>query len=126
MKLTASPSQHTLRIEPGDTLEIVFDPAGVNAPVGGHNLRLAVTVGSIRLPDGGLALSLDVQNELAYKSPSHHLVLCRDFGASRLEFDTQPRLVLEKIDCVWSEVASDPPFRKGWTDCTGKVHLDSG
>ena len=109
MKLTAKPERHyILRVEPGDSIAVVFDPAGVNAVSGDVNVVHVLTVSTVVLPDVSLALSFSFNNDLMYKTrplqgavPS--LVACRDFGAHGLEFVLHreaPKITLnlEKID----------------------------
>jgi hypothetical protein len=105
-------SQYRLRVETGETVEIVFDPDGVNAVRGRHNAKRALTVGTLSLPNGDLVLSILLNNDLLHKVSFRNggpasLAACHGIGAKKSEFviyGALPKtgLVLEKID--WQEL----------------------
>jgi hypothetical protein len=112
VKLIKSPHQegnlYTLEIEPGDQVDILFNPKGVNAVNGQRDVKRAFTIGTTILPDGELALSAMVNDTILYKEVSTNtypssLYFCRDFGAKRMEFRfhegmSMIDLVLERIN----------------------------
>jgi hypothetical protein len=90
-------------VEPGDTIEIVFDPAGLNAALGDSNTIRALTIGSITLPNADLALSFSFEDRVLYQSVSPaggpaFFIACRAFGAQGVEYELSreaPRITLE-------------------------------
>lgn len=76
MKLTRSPFQErgasAVQIEPGEALDITYDPLGVNAPPGREPF-FALAVRAITLPDGSLTLSIVFNYPKLYHDvPSPH------------------------------------------------------
>jgi hypothetical protein len=96
MKLSGSSmtslGNYALRVEPGESVNITFHPDGVNALSGDYGLQIGLTIRSFTLPGGDLALALLFNDDLLHKharsdiSGDAELVLCRNFGAQRLEF----------------------------------------
>lgn len=127
MKLiTGDGNNYRIQVDPGDTLHISFDPRGANAPLGGEG-KHAVTIGSVFLPDGNLALSLHPDKDLLYSNGSA-LILHSGSSASSVEFEflNDTKVTFRKIDLLelLRKAIDNAPFRKGWTDSTGKIHFD--
>lgn len=99
MKLTTGKNNnYQIQVEPGDTINISFDPNGILAPLGGAHTRHAVTIGSISLPCGLLALSLVPDSDLLY-SRGDSLILHSGSLAARVEFELCDGVIeLEKVD----------------------------
>ncbi len=109
MKLTATPNnRYLLQLEPGDTVDILFNPDGEKATSDGNENVCVLTVGTVVLPKKLDLALIFYFADMLYKSISlawghSNLYACRDYGADKLEFTLQeesPRrhLAIEKID----------------------------
>ena len=78
-----------IKIDPGETLVIEFNPDGFNAALGSTK-ALSFTVGTMFTPDGRMGLSISLPEDRAYKigGENHQIILCDIAGYEKLAFNS--------------------------------------